>query len=210
MTGREALHYVRTLSPVAVQALLKDRSTPATLRTVCQWSQGAARDWNDVLQAAGITPLRAPLLGVVHRPVAKAPRKRLALAALLLLCLPSLAAAQPLVGYELRVYAVGASSPISTTAFTGAEVTCNQIAPANTTGAVNPTRAIWDDPVMPGRVCLWVSNGGVLVSLPIGTYEGAIVAIDAAGVGAESNRAPFSKQPVQAARTGFRFTRLAP
>jgi hypothetical protein len=215
VTGKEAMQYVRTLEPSAVRVLLKDRATSATLRTVCEWAVGPARAWSEVLVAAGMVPMPRPaLLGVqgARNPGDRARRAAAmkALVALALVLLPSLAFAQAPDRYEFRLYSVGASAPTSSTQFPATEVVCNQAPPAATVGTVNPTRAIWDDPANAGRVCVWVPGGGVLVSLPIGSYEGSIVPIDAAGVGAESNKAPFSRQPVQAARTGLRFTRVAP
>lgn len=134
--------------------------------------------------------------------------KRL-LIALALLAVPVLASAQAPASYELRIYTPGAAAPMQRSPFPVSEVVCN-LAPPASGSTINPTMAVWDDLANAGRACVWTPNAsptGVLVALPAGTYEGTVVAIDAAGVGVESNRAPFSKQPIQPARTGLRFTR---
>lgn len=120
------------------------------------------------------------------------------------------ASAQSITAYPLKVYNVGASSPLSTTDLLAANVVCNQTAPT-TTSPVNPMRAIWDDPDNAGKVCVWTDPGtGPLASLPFGAtvYEATLSATNAAGTSPESNRASFSRPGViPGARTGLRVVR---
>lgn len=136
---------------------------------------------------------------------------RILLAALaLVLWCPGAGMAQTPTSYEFHVFTPGVATPISRTPFAVAEVTCNQPMPASTASTVNPNSVVWEDPSNAGRACIWLPNvlpGGVLVSLPTGGYEGAVVAIDAAGPGALSNKAAFSRQPLQPARAGVRVIR---
>jgi hypothetical protein len=109
--------------------------------------------------------------------------------------------------YDLSTYAQGASAPIQTYTFSAADVTCN-LPPTPSGSTVNPSRAEWDDPDNVGQACQWQDPGtGPLFSLPVGTYEGTLVARSLAGASEESNRAPFSREAVPAARTGLRFAR---
>ena len=84
-----------------------------------------------------------------------------------------------------------------------------QPAPAGDASTVNPTRLVWDDPDMAGMVCIYVAQAGdPLLTFPIGPYEATLVAINDIGPSMESNRAPFSRDAVLAAPTGFRILQL--
>lgn len=111
--------------------------------------------------------------------------------------------------YQLRYYAPGATAPLqSSDIWTTAEIVCNQV-PPTVTNSVNPTRVIWDDPANAGRVCIYTvpSVGKTLYSLPVGSYEGTLALTNAAGEGAESARAPFSRAAVPGVLTGVRLVR---
>lgn len=120
---------------------------------------------------------------------------RAVLIALILSLLPALAQAQTISSWQLRIYNVGAATPISApTDLLTANVQCNQNAPSST-NSVNPTRVVFDDPNVAGKVCIWVDPGtGPLSSMPFGasSYEGTLTATNAAGTTLESGRAPFS------------------
>lgn len=110
--------------------------------------------------------------------------------------LPAFVQAQPVQKWTLSIYNVGAQTPISApTELLAANVTCNQTAPTST-NTVNPTRVVFDDPNVAGKVCIWVDPGtGPLASMPFGasSYEGTLTATNAAGTTAESARAPFTR-----------------
>src|SRR5262245_1020479 len=83
------------------------------------------------------------------------------------------ASAQSITAYPLKIYNVGATTPLSTTDLLAANVVCNQ-APPTTTSTIDPTKVIWDDEANAGRLCIWTDPGtGPLASLPFGalTYE---------------------------------------
>lgn len=133
---------------------------------------------------------------------------RLVLAALLLLSIPSIVAAQtPVDSYQIKYYLAGATLPLQQSdTFAASATVCNQARPV--AGAtVNPTRAVWDDPANAGRVCIWTGTSGVLGSLPIGSFEATLTALNAAGASAESTRTPFSRLTVPVAPTGFGVSR---
>lgn len=109
-----------------------------------------------------------------------------------IILLPLSVQAQGLTSYELRVYLLGATTPLSTTPFQSTDVTCNLVPPA-LGSTVNPTRILWDDPDNIGKSCQWTGGSGLLVSLPASAYEATLVAINAAGPSGESNKAPFSR-----------------
>ena len=127
-----------------------------------------------------------------------------------LLVLSVVAWGQTIDSYQILYYAVGATAPLQTETFLAPAAVCNQAAPTVTT-TVNPTRLIWDDAALAGRVCIAPISQtptGPLFSLPIGaSYEGTLVAVNAAGNSGESNRAPFSRLAAAAARSGVRFSR---
>lgn len=114
---------------------------------------------------------------------------------------------QVISAYPLRIYNVGAASPLSTTDLQATAVVCNQAAPT-TTSTINPTKVLWDDPDNVGKVCIWTDPGtGPLASLPFGatSYEATLSATNTAGTSPESNRAPFSHPGVSpGARTGLK------
>lgn len=124
----------------------------------------------------------------------------------LLLLLPSSLSAQTIESYAAKYYATGASQPLQTETFTVAQVSCNLVPSPVGTPTVNPTRLEWDDPAVAGRVCRRVSAGsGSLPSLPFGSYEATLSAINAGGSSPESARSPFSRAVVApGAPTGLR------
>lgn len=101
------------------------------------------------------------------------------------------------IDYNLRIYAPGASAPISVNPIAGATVLCNQAAPT-TTSTTNPNKAIFDDPSNAGRVCIYTDDGsGPLLAKPVGfvDLEGTMTMRQGTKETAESNRAPFDKRP---------------
>ena len=126
---------------------------------------------------------------------------------IVLLSLPRVVAAQTAETYQLLYYAVGASSPLQATdTFPASAIACNQ-APPTTLNTINPTRVIWDDTVNPGRVCSYSPPPtGSLPSLPLGNFEGSLVAGNAVGT-VESARSPFSRQGPPLVPSGVRFGR---
>ena len=66
MSGREAIAFVRTLSPLAIRRLMAGQETSATLRLVCRMA--LERSWPEVLASAGLGEVqrlraRTPLIG---------------------------------------------------------------------------------------------------------------------------------------------------
>jgi len=131
--------------------------------------------------------------------------------------LASLASAQTITSYQLKIYLVGAATPISApTTLPVASFVCNQAPPAPTAPTANPTRIVIDDVAFPlppspaARVCIYTDAGtGPLLSLPFGTanYEGTLTATNAAGSSSESVRSSFTRPGLQpgAPPTGVRF-----
>jgi len=123
------------------------------------------------------------------------------------------AMAQSVTGYRLHIYPAGApttATPLTTFDFFTTAVTCNVAAPAADAPTINPSRVIWDDPANAGKVCQWNDPGnGPLFAVPIGAaYEGTLRAFNAAGVGPESARSPFSRlAPPANAPAGVRLVR---
>jgi len=127
--------------------------------------------------------------------------------ACLLLAVP-LSAQTPITDYRVRYYAPGATQPLQQDdPFPASAAQCNQ-APPTGTNTVNPTRVVWDDPAVAGRVCIYTpAAGGALVSFPLGAYEGTLTAINSVGASGESARAPFSRAAAATAPSGLRFIR---
>lgn len=111
--------------------------------------------------------------------------------------------------YEFRIYAAGASAPQVTTPFPAASVVCNRTETMPSGPQTNPSRVAWPDPANAGKFCVFdtATAGGPLVALPSGTYEGAVVSVNSAGVGGESNRDPFLRQRPPVALTAVRLIR---
>lgn len=128
------------------------------------------------------------------------------------LLLPSLAQAQTITSWQLRIYNVGAPAPISApTDLLAANVVCNQAPPPATASTVNPTRVVFDDPAVTGKVCQWTDAGtGPLASMPFGalTYEATVTAVNVAGSSPESVRASFTRPGLPpGVPTGLRFAK---
>jgi hypothetical protein len=121
-----------------------------------------------------------------------------------LVIVPGVAGAQTIDSYRLNYYNPGAAAPLQQSdAFPASGVACNVEKPT-VINTINPTTAVWDDPANAGKVCMFIiPTTGTLPSLPLGSYEATLVAINSAGASAESNRAPFSRLALPAARTGF-------
>ena len=108
-----------------------------------------------------------------------------------LLAVPTTVTAATMDSYELHYYMAGASQPFQLFALPSGSYQCNQLPNPNTSVA-NPTMAEWDDPDASGRVCRYVEvPGGLLFSVPAGTYEATIRGFNSYGVSPESNRAVF-------------------
>ena len=110
-----------------------------------------------------------------------------------LLC-PSVASAQAITNWTLRIFNVGNPIPLSTTILLASTVVCNQ-APPPAGSSVNPSRAIWDDVNNAGRVCIWTDPGnGPLSLVPFdGSYEASVSATNSAGAGEQSLHASFTR-----------------
>ena len=114
--------------------------------------------------------------------------------------------------YQLRVYAEGASSPVTTYDIPAADVQHGQ--PKVTPGATvyNPRQIRWDDELNPtGMDSVWTDSGtGPLLALPLSTtivYRARLVAIDPIGTSPESAPSnPFTRRGLPAAPTGLRLT----
>lgn len=121
--------------------------------------------------------------------------KRFVFALVVCFLVPTLGAAQsPATSYVAKYYQQGATAPVQSETFQVAATVCNLVAPPATASTVNPTKLVWDDPTNVGKVCQFVEpTSGPLFSVPLGTYEATLTAVNSAGSSAESNRAPFSK-----------------
>lgn len=140
--------------------------------------------------------------------------RNLLLAAMFAVLVPVAAMAQTMPdSYQLKYYAAGAAAPLQQTdAFLSGAANCNaeppQVQPTELT--VNPSVAVWDDPVNAGKVCIYAfPQNGALFSLPIGqTFQATMVGINSAGASAESARSnPFSRLGPPPAPTGLLFVR---
>jgi hypothetical protein len=95
--------------------------------------------------------------------------------------------------WNLRIYQQGtATQVVPAVTVSAPAVACNQAAPA-TTSTENPDKWVWDDVQNVGRVCIYL-DAARLGALADGSYEGAAVAANADGSGAESARAPFNRR----------------
>lgn len=99
--------------------------------------------------------------------------------------------------YKLRIYLSGATAPMTTTTLQASGFICNQAAPPTGATTTNPTKVVFDDPAVAGRVCIYTDPGtGPLLALPTGfqNYTATLAAMGAGGAeSAESNAAPFSR-----------------
>lgn len=124
------------------------------------------------------------------------------------LCASS-ASAQPVTKWTQRIYAAGASQPLSAPLdlVVGQNATCNVDPATLTTQASNPQGIAWDDPANIGKSCVYRDSGtGPLLSTPFGgSFEVTITATNSVGTSAESARVPFSHPGAVAATvTGLR------
>lgn len=114
--------------------------------------------------------------------------------------------------FQLRVYAEGATSPVTTYDIPVANVQCGQSKVAAPATVYNPRVVRWDDELNPtGMDCVWNDPGtGPLLGLPLSTtivYRARIVATDPIGTSPESAPSnPFSRRGLPAAPTGLRLT----
>lgn len=128
------------------------------------------------------------------------------LASCAILC-ATVAQAQTITSWPLKIYNQGAAVPLSTTVLAVTNVVCNQT-PPTPGAAVNPSRVLWDDASNAGKVCIWTDPGtGPLFSVPFGgTYEATLAATNSAGTSPESIRAPFTRPgALPAVPSGLRF-----
>lgn len=118
--------------------------------------------------------------------------------------------------YELRIFAPGAIVAQFSTSFSATVAACNLVTPVYPVGPqTNPNWAYWDDPAFPpnsGKVCrvdvtTLGTSGGPIAVLPSGSYEGALVGLNAGGTGLLGNRDPFLRSRAPAAPTGLRIIR---
>jgi hypothetical protein len=125
---------------------------------------------------------------------------------LLVLVWPGAAAAQTGVptSWTLTVFVAGATTAQSTLVVPVTTVACNQAAPAAGTN-LNPTRWIWDDPALAGRVCIY-GDATRFAALVDGNYEGTASASNADGTSVETTRVPFVRRRpnLPGAPTGLR------
>lgn len=118
-------------------------------------------------------------------------------------------AQSPATSYTTKFYNVGAPSPLQTETFVASTAVCNQAAPTGVS-TVNPTRLVWTDPdpTHISKVCIATEQAsGLLFSLPLGSFEATLSAVNAVGVSGESNRAPFSRDAALPAPTAFSLVR---
>jgi hypothetical protein len=124
----------------------------------------------------------------------------------------STAFAQTISKWTMAVYNVGAAQPISapTDFVLGSNLACG-IDPATVmVSAANPMKALWDDPAVTGKVCVYTDPGtGPLLSTPFGgSFEATLTASNSAGTSPESARAPFTRPGLPpSAPTGLRLGR---
>jgi hypothetical protein len=89
--------------------------------------------------------------------------------------------------YTMEVWSAGVNpasgSPVTSTTFLVGTVTCNQAAITVPGTVINPTRLVWDDPAVAGKVCIATINSTVLTALPNGLgYFVTLRAVDTAGL----------------------------
>ena len=124
---------------------------------------------------------------------------------LALVCVSSVPVFAQAPTYELKIYAVGATSPQQSYPLGG--VQCNQ-PPPTVVSNVNPSRVAWDDPANAGRKCIFTEGPlGPIFSRPVGDYEGTVTVTTDAGTSLESARAPFFVKARPAVLTGVQFSR---
>jgi hypothetical protein len=124
-------------------------------------------------------------------------RKVLLGGALLTLVTAAPLQAQTITKWTLRVYNVGAPSPLSapTDFIIGTNLTCGVDPTTITVSGTNPMKAVFDDPAQAGKACVYTDPGtGPLLSTPFGgTFEATLTATNSAGTSPESApRVPFS------------------
>jgi hypothetical protein len=112
----------------------------------------------------------------------------------------------------VRFVVSGGVSPV-TNDLPIASIVCNQTAPAPTSGTVhNPTKVVYDDPAVSGKVCIYTDTGtGPLLSLPLGAtvYTATAAFVNSVGAGpvsAVSNPFDHPGTAPTVAPTGLRVT----
>lgn len=132
---------------------------------------------------------------------------------LVALLMPSVAHAQAITGYVLKLQ-TQAGAAVSTTPLALSTVTCGVTpkAPPPTGSPTNPKKVIWDDPAAPTTAdCIYTDPGtGPLFALPFGAtaYLAVIDATNAAGTSPDSLPSNSFTRPgtVAPALTGVRVT----
>lgn len=111
--------------------------------------------------------------------------------------LSSVAGAQAITSWPLKVYVAGFPIPLSTTVLTVPGVQCNQPLPPPGV-PVNPNTVIWTDPTNVGKACMWTDSGlGPLFIVAFGgSYEATLAATNIAGTSPDSARVSFTRPGV--------------
>lgn len=139
-----------------------------------------------------------------------------ALFALAILGMAGTAHAQAPTSYTLKIYLVGASTPMTTATLQASNFACGQtpkVSVSPTQVQVNATKIVIDDPAAPSTAdCTYTDSGtGPLTALPFGTqsYNATLSATNSAGTSADSPVSnPFSHPGVVAAApTGLRVSK---
>ena len=128
-------------------------------------------------------------------------------AVLVLFLLPVASTAQSpemVTDFQVRFYR-GDESPVRFTfAFGVEDVACGLPQPIVPAEVINPTLFVWDEIGGTGLTCQLDTTIAGLFSLPPGSYEATITAVNAVGESAESDRSnPFSIVDLPAVLTGF-------
>lgn len=118
---------------------------------------------------------------------------------------------EQITAYDFKVYPAGnTTTPVATSLnIFSTMVQCNQT-PPSTSNTVNPDKFLWTDPDNAGKVCIYnvpPTGTGAILTLPTGSYQGSVTAINQAGAATESMMAPFSRLSPPAARTGVKIIR---
>ncbi len=130
---------------------------------------------------------------------------------LVALLMPSVAHAQAITGYVLKL-STQAGAAVSTTPLGLTVVTCGVTPKATVSSATNPKKVIWDDPAAPTTAdCVYTDPGtGPLFALPFGAtaYLAIVNATNSVGMSPDSLPSNSFTRPgtVAPALTGVRVT----